>query len=130
MTTLWTILGYPPTGVAVPLWVKAGEQQPGIFLGNGATHRAPVCDFALALKRRIFSLERGNGPKYMYFRKIYNSEGTGYMQRLAPIEVQIFQSYREAITQWRKKGIDLQELYRLNKSMEMRLIEAYSLLDP
>jgi hypothetical protein len=25
MTIMWTILGYPPAGIAFPLWVKAGE---------------------------------------------------------------------------------------------------------
>ena len=29
LTTMWTLLGYPPTGIAVPLWVKdAGKLLP------------------------------------------------------------------------------------------------------
>ena len=27
LTTMWTALGYPPTSVAIPLWVKMGKEQ-------------------------------------------------------------------------------------------------------
>jgi hypothetical protein len=125
MTVIWTILGYPPVGIAVPMWVKAGKQQPAIMLKGNASNHAAICDFALALKRRIFSLKRGNGAKYMNFKRIYNSDGTGYMQQLAPTEESVFQIYREAIEHWRKQGINLEQLANLNARMEAAVEEAY-----
>lgn len=33
LTTMWTLLGYPPTGIAIPLWVKdAGKLLPGWYV--------------------------------------------------------------------------------------------------
>jgi len=125
MTVLWTILGYPPVGIAVPMWVKAGEQQPSIFLRNDISNHAPICDWALALKHRIFPLKRGNEPRYMHFTLIHNSAGTGYMQQLVPVEQTIFRLYQEPIEQWRKEGIDLQQLVQLNTAMEITVKEAY-----
>jgi hypothetical protein len=131
MTTLWTLLGYPPLGIAVPMWVKAGDRQPALLLRTSSSDHAPACDWALALKRRIFPLDRGNGPKYLHFNRIYNPSGTGYMQQLAPFEENVFQSCRETIEQWRRQGIDRQQLFELNASLEIRIKEAYaSLMDP
>ena len=128
MTTVWTILGYPPVGVAVPMWVKAGEQQPVILLRSNTPNHALMCDYALALKSRIFSIQRGNGPRYMNFTKIHNAAGTGYMQKLEPVEQTIFQMYRDAIEQWRKQGINLQQLNQLNTNMETLVKQTYSSL--
>jgi len=108
------------------MWVKAGERQPAIFLRSNASNHAAMCDFALALKRRIFSIERGNGRRYMNFTQIHNSAGTGYMQQLAPVEQTIFHLYQEAIEQWRKQGINLQQLNRLNVEMETLVKQTYS----
>ncbi|MDR0541838.1 MAG: hypothetical protein LBH19_06460 [Dysgonamonadaceae bacterium] len=128
MTTVWTVLGYPPVGIAVPMWVKAGEHQPGIMTQSDAVNHALMCDWTLALKRRIFPIERGNGSKYMNFNRIYHSDGAGYMQQLAPVEEKIFQLYREAIERWRKQGINLQQLDRLNANMEVMVKETYASL--
>ncbi|MDR1527890.1 MAG: hypothetical protein LBS46_09535 [Dysgonamonadaceae bacterium] len=128
MTTVWTVLGYPPVGIAVPMWVKAGERQPEIMLKSATPNHARMCDWALALKRNIFPITRGNGPKYMNFNQIYNSDGTGYMQQLAPVEEKIFQSYRKMMEQWRKQGIHLQQLEQLNADMERAVKEAYTSL--
>jgi hypothetical protein len=125
MTTLWTILGYPPVGVAIPLWVKAGANQPGIMLENADSNHSQMCDFALSLKHKLFPIARGNGNKYLYFNLIYNQSGSGYMQQLAPVEQAITQLYQEAIERWRKTGINLQELKTINAQMEAVVKEAY-----
>jgi hypothetical protein len=125
LTTIWTILGYPPVGVAVPLWVKAGEHQPAPLLRTANSNHAPACDWALALKHRLFPIQRGNGPKYLYFNQIHNTSGTGYMQQLAPVEEKIFQSTTEILNQWRQTGINPQQLSTLNNTLELTLKEAY-----
>lgn len=118
MTTLWTILGYPPVGIAVPMWAKAGINQPPMMLGSGAANCSQMCDLALAMKHKVFPIKRGNGSKYLNFNLLYNHSGNGYMQLLAPVEQAIAQLYGEAIERWRKTGIDLQELSTLNTQME------------
>ena len=128
MTTMWTVLGYPPVGVAIPLWEKAGEDQPGMVLMGKSSENAEICDYALTLKRNIFSIARGNGSRYMNLNLVYNSSGNGYMQQLAPIEKVVYGLYKDVIGKWRKNGIDLNELKSINSEMESIVKEAYSKL--
>ena len=89
-TIMWTILGYPSVSVAVPTFVKAGENQPSFMTGK-EKENSLMCDMALELKAKVFAVKRGNGEKYMNFNLIYNPEGTGYMQQLRPVENKIFE---------------------------------------
>ncbi len=100
-TIMWTILGYPPVSVAVPTFVKAGENQPSFMTGK-EKENALMCDMALELKAKVFAVKRGNGEKYMNFNLIYNPEGTGYMQQLRPVENKIF----ELTEQFKKENND------------------------
>jgi len=60
-TTMWTLLGYPMTTVACPLWVEGGGSLPDLLTGNDVG-KAPLCEKALQLKKRVFPIERGSGP--------------------------------------------------------------------
>lgn len=110
MTIMWTVLGYPPAGVAVPLWVKAGHQQPSVMVKSERSENALACDMALELKHKTFSNKRGSGNKYMNFNLIYNSNRTGYMQELAPADQYIESLFKEPIERWRRDGLNVSEL--------------------
>ncbi|MDR1860580.1 MAG: hypothetical protein LBR06_06650 [Bacteroidales bacterium] len=125
MTTMWTVLGYPPVGIAVPLWVKAGPRQPASVMKSDSTNHAVLCDYALTLKRNVFPIMRGNGNKYLYFNALYNHAGTGYMQQLAPIEAAIAKSFEPYIEKWRISGLNTAELHSLNLSMDTLLHKTY-----
>lgn len=103
-TIMWTVMGYPPAGVAIPLWVQMGEQQPALLLGQGEKKRSPLCEWAVALKHRVFPVERGNGARYMYFNGIYNSAGTGFMQQLGLLEDRLFTLYDNVISSLENSG--------------------------
>ena len=128
MTTMWTVLGYPPVGIAVPLWVKGGADQAGIMVMGKTGENSEMCNYALALKSNIFSIIRGNGNRYLNFNLIYNSSGNGYMQQLAPAETAVHNLYKEAIERWRKNGLNIDELKSINRQMESVVREAYSKL--
>lgn len=126
MTTMWTILGYPPAGVAIPLWVKTAENQPSVFLKAAGSQNSKACDMALSLKYKTFSLKRGNGPKYMYFPLIFNSNGTGYLQVLKSSEESIYSLFKEPIERWRKDGLNTDEIKQLNEKASQILVEGYN----
>ncbi|MCR5709819.1 MAG: hypothetical protein K6G79_04990 [Bacteroidales bacterium] len=66
LTVMWTILGYPPCGVAVPLFVAMGENQPDYMLkGSGKGNNCAMCDWVLSRRAKVFPLSRGNGKNYM-----------------------------------------------------------------
>lgn len=126
MTIMWTVLGYPPAGIAVPLWVKAGENQPSMLVKSDKSNNAEVCDNALALKYETFSLKRGNGQRYMNFNLIYNSQKSGYMQLLRFTEfLNNRKLYGPAIEKWRENGLDLKELEELNNNAQINIRKIY-----
>lgn len=92
-TVMWTILGYPPLGVAVPMVVANGENIPSFMVKSESSENAQMCDMVLELKKNVFPIKRGNGNKYFRFNYLYNKEGTGYSQQLKEVENYIFDKF-------------------------------------
>jgi hypothetical protein len=117
LTTFWAVLGYPPTSVAIPAWVKMGDDIPYLLKKQDGSYNSRMCDMALVLKERVFSVERGNGEKYLNIKTLYNSNGTGYMQILAPIEENIFEKSAKEMEIWRRDGVDEKKMRTLGKDI-------------
>lgn len=109
-TIMWTILGYPPAGVAVPLFVAAGENQPSYMLKSNSSLNAKMCDWSLEQKHDVFGIKRGNGNMYLNFNKLYNKEGNGYMQRANRVEGKMFKMSAPIIEEFYKSGVDISKL--------------------
>lgn len=101
MTVMWSVLGYPPVGVAVPVIVKLGEKAPAYILKGAEGNNAEFCDLALGVKRNVFSIRRGNGNKYFNFALLYNRKGTGYSQVFSQAEGYIFKVFNDNLDSWR-----------------------------
>lgn len=117
LTTFWAVLGYPPCSVAIPAWVKAANDNSDLLEKSPDSYNSPMCDMALAIKSNVFPISRGNGEKYLNFSKLFNAEGTGYIQRIAPIEEKIFEISNKKINEWRSTGIVMSDLKELNKEI-------------
>ncbi len=117
LTTFWAVLGYPPCSVAIPAWVKAANNNSYLLKKRKDTYNSPMCDKALAIKSNVFSITRGNGDKYLNFSKLFNAEGTGYIQRIAPVEEKIFEISNKKIDEWRKSGIVISDMNALTKEI-------------
>ena len=117
LTTMWTLLGYPPTGVAVPLWVD--ETLPPMVMMDETLGTSPLSDASLRLKERVFSLDWGMGSdRYLHWSLLYNAEGRGYMQLLAPFEEENFRQAAFVLEGWRRKGcVDRQEMQALYRRL-------------
>lgn len=63
-TTIWSVIGYPPCSYAVASWVKAKNEIAAV-IANSDEGRSSVNRMAVALKRKVFPISRGNGSKYM-----------------------------------------------------------------
>jgi hypothetical protein len=118
LTTLWTAIGYPPCSVAMPAWVKAGNNNASLLMRAEGQYNSKICDMALELKATLYDVTRGHGQNYIHFSKVFNKEGTGYMQKLAPVEDQVFRMTNPLINKWRKAGQpDVAEIKTLGKSI-------------
>ena len=125
LTVLWTILGYPPTGVAVPLWVK--DNLPAMMSYNEELKAAPLSAVSLKLAdEKVFHFKQGGGTKhYLHWENLYNLKGTGIMQQLMPLEEKIYQEALPMQQQWYQKGkVDKKELDALYGRMENMLKSA------
>lgn len=125
LTTMWTLLGYPPTGVALPLWVKGADRLlPAAVCYDEACGAAPLSRHSRALMDSIFALHKGTGTdRYFCWSMLYNARGDGYMQQLAPVEQRLFTLSHPYLERWRRQGrIDpasLEQLYaRLTESLQ------------
>lgn len=85
----WMVAGSPLTAVAVPVWVSVGRNLPWVVSMKDDMH-APLCDAAMQLKSQLFPISRGNGNKYINVAALINADNTGILQRLEPVENEIF----------------------------------------
>jgi len=123
LSVMWTVLGYPPVSVAVPLFVAMGEDQPAFVKPNSADDpHCAISDAAMARRAKVFSLQRGSGKNYLFFKAVYNEEGKGYMQRLAPIDAKVFCKFNKVIDKYYEAGcIDKAEIANLYKTVDFGL---------
>jgi hypothetical protein len=88
-TMMWSVVGFPLTTVAVPVWLSGGKNLPAIVSMKQNLH-SPLCDAGMLLKNRCFPVTRGSGKKYIDISVLLNREENGIMQLLEPIENEIF----------------------------------------
>ena len=86
LTVMWTILGHPPCGTAVPLFVAMGKDQPDYMLkGSGKGNNSLMCDQVLERRAKVFPLKRGNGKNYLNVAMAHY-----YMSQLYSVEDEVF----------------------------------------
>lgn len=95
LTTMWTVLGYPPCGEMIPVWMGEGGV-PASLRGQGKNRHSSQCDKVLARKARVFSVKRGNGNRYLHLSELFNAGGTGIAQELISKNLHAYEEgYRE-----------------------------------
>ena len=99
LTVMWTILGYPPCGAAVPLFVAAGEKQPDYMLKRADSNNCLMCDQALERRAKVFPLKRGNGKNYFNV-----AAAQYYMKNLMELEHNMFIRTEELMDSSYKRG--------------------------
>lgn len=91
---MWTILGFPLTSVAVPVWIAGGESLPKAVSMN-SEFQSPICKAALKFKAECFPITYDRMNNYINLSAVINSEKTGYLQLLQPIETGIVEKAAE-----------------------------------
>ena len=128
LTTMWTMLGYPPTGIAVPLWVKDADRLLPPMVCWDKACAAPLSDWSLRLSNNVFCYNQGMGTnRYLNWEKLYNMENNGYMQQLVTVEAEVFRRTCLLLDSWRQQGsIDSQEMQKLYQDVEALVRKAYT----
>lgn len=128
LTAMWTALGYPPVSVAVPVWVKGADRKlPALLVKDDNIKAAPLGKKVFDLSKNVFSYDQGMGT-YRYFNwdLLYNADRTGYMQRLVPVEKDVFSRSERNLNEWRSTGkVDTKQLYRLYNELDTYIMQQY-----
>lgn len=127
-TVMWTVLGYPPVSVAMPVYVKtAAHNMPAMLVKNEDSKISPLCGKVLSLTNQVFSYNQGMGSnRYFNWELLHNPAGTGYMQMLAPVEENIFSMSNAKIEEWRESGkVDEDQLRQLYHDLDAYVSESY-----
>lgn len=129
LTTMWTILGYPPTGVAMPVWLKGADKAlPKLMARDDVKKVSPLGNWSVILAGNVFSYTQGMGSnRYMNWEKLYNAERNGYMQLLAPVEEEVFKRTQPLLKEWYKKGnIDMKAMQTLYGELDSFIEAQYT----
>lgn len=122
---MWTLAGFPLTTVAVPVWVSAGRNLPWVVSMKENLH-APLCDAALALKRQLFPITRGSGGKYMDVALLLNLDRSGFLQKLEPVENEIFRRTGELVAAMPARGkMQKEKITEHYKWLDSYIIQSY-----
>ncbi len=122
-TVMWAMIGFPPTAIAVPLWVKYSNQIPSTLQRSKESENAYACTSSVTLKWRLFPITRGNGNKYFRYSLITNSNQNGYQEILKKYEKEIFNLYKPLIND--NITFNESELITLKNKVDSIIINAY-----
>lgn len=89
---MWTGLGYPPVAEILPVWCRKDGVDPELR-GIGDNGHSPAGDRAKARRDEVFPIHKGNGDKYIDMSRLYNSEGTGYIQTTGKTNREIYRKF-------------------------------------
>jgi len=129
LITMYSIISYPGSTVAMPVWPVSKEYIPRMVRADEKL-KAPLSTWGYLLKDNIYTWDKDNNPdnakRYFNFGLLNNAEGTGYLQLVYKLEDEILPPYQEALEKWYKKGkINLKELEKLNAKADARVEEFY-----
>ena len=103
-TVSWTIMGWPLTAVAIPLVITPSGKLPALVTDDGTGH-SWLCEKALELKSRAFSLKRGNTKSYCNIAVLFNKQGTGIYQKILPLEEEVIRQGEAALSKLRDNNV-------------------------
>lgn len=125
LSTLWTILGFQLTSIAIPTWVEAGNNLPDLLTADSSGN-APLCNLSLKLKEECLPIKRGSGYKYLKLSKVMNKQRTGFVQILRPIENKIILETNKMLNTWRNKNsLPIEEVHNLYNWINKKVKKAY-----
>ncbi len=121
-TTMWTMLGFPLTTVTIPIWLNENSILPEVVKYDDNIKDAPLCHYALELKKQVYSYRLGSHSNYyININALINSDNTGIMQELKPVEEKILKEGETLLEKWRKGEIDIVEMKNYYQSVDKRI---------
>ena len=119
LSTMWTILGQPSTGITVPYW-PVGETPSE---ANGP-ETAPLCDAANQIRQELYEeFERPDTtservrPLFINTLELMDEHGDGIWKITMPVEDSIIAESESSLERWRASGINITEMLGTEQEM-------------
>jgi hypothetical protein len=94
--TIWTIMGFPLTAMATPVFFRTGPELPDI-IAEQADESAPLmAEAALELKKDLFPLTHDDHENYLDMAFLMNRKRDGYLQIIDKKEDEIIKRFKAA----------------------------------
>ena len=78
---MWTGIGYPPCSEILPVWCSPDGVDESLR-GTGPDGHSSLGDLVKKRRDEVFPIHKGNGDKYIDMTKLFNDDGTGYVQQM------------------------------------------------
>lgn len=102
-TVAWTMCGFPITTVCLPIWLVPDVQLPKI-VSRKADNHSMICDAGLDLKKRLFPKNKARRKNDINIAQLINKAGTGILQRMKPMEDEVFKKAEPVMKAVRERG--------------------------
>lgn len=130
LTTIWTQIGYPNTTIALPLWVAGGEKIPAVLAYDKTIENSPLNELALEWRRKCYPLTRSDGYHYLKLDELINQHNTGLIQRIEPIEKNIFEKTDNLLAKWSNETLVTSDIHNFYNWLDNIVIEFYDKVKP
>jgi len=125
LSTMWTILGQPSTGITVPYW-PVGETPPE---ANGP-ETAPLADVANQIRGELYeefevAVPEGERVRPLFINtfELQDENGEGIWKITMPVEDSIIAESERALDSWRTSGVDPAEMLETEGRMARKALQ-------
>jgi len=125
LSTMWTILGQPSTGIAVPYW-PVGDTPPAA----DGPDTAPLSDAANMIRRELYeepaeadSPGRRVRPLFINTLELRDEAGEGIWKITIPVEDSIIAETEGSLESWRTSGVDPTQMLEMERRMSAWALE-------
>jgi len=123
-TMMWAVGGWSLASVAYPVWLNDEYILPELLTAP-ENENSEICEMALRMKKESMPVTRGHGQDYININKIYNSNQSGYMQWIRPLEDEIIQLTMQSMNNWNKPTPTSKQIRELYSEINRRVVTTY-----
>lgn len=124
LTTMWSKVGFPLSSAVVPVWITPEGHLPEVITAP-SDENAEICDYALELKKKMVPARKGSRQNYINATKVYNTDGTGIVQLLQPLNREVFEKTIRKKEEWGKEAPPQEEVKELYKWFDKKVRKTY-----
>ncbi len=124
-TTMWAVVGWPLASVAVPVWINEKQILPALLTAPTGEHSA-ICDASLYIKHSAMPITYGHGQDYININRIYNTDNTGAMQWIRPLEDRIIRTVKLHSENWINSIPSCKNIDALYQEIDKMIIYTYN----